>query len=195
MRPIPRACVLAFAVLALPAAAAAQKQIDARVPVSPSRNEARAWYAELQDVAQRLQQVHRRALEDPALREAHRAVGAALQQAVHRIDPGLERLTSRYEALQAEMQRAQQTGDAARASAVWREMEPLAARFQAAHERAVREPAMAARIRAYEAQLRREMLRVEPATEQLVERGQELKDRIDAVLRSRAPAASPRQQP
>jgi hypothetical protein len=193
-------------VLALPAApAAAQRPVSARAPASAapaamaSRDEIRAWMGELQQIGARLAAAQERAMRvDPRLRAAQDSLAQALQDAIARIDPGLPRLADRAQALQAEAQRASQAGDQARIVALMDEADRIQRRFRTARDRAIANPALAHRIRDYEARLRRGLAGQEPQLEALLARSTELQQRLNRaaqlqqqMLRSPAPQRRP----
>jgi DNA repair exonuclease SbcCD ATPase subunit len=200
-----RAAVLA-AVLVLPAAAeaAAQRPVSARAPSAASaamasRDEIRAWMGELRQIGARLQAAHDRAMrQDARLRAAQDSLAQALHDAIDRVDPGLPRLAERAQALQADAQRASQAGDQGRIVALMDEADRIQRRFRAARDRAIANPALARRIRAYEARLRTGLAGQEPQLEALLARSTELQQRLNRVaqlqqqmLRSPAPQGRP----
>lgn len=143
---------------------------------------ARGWYAELQRISARLQQVHDRALEDPELRARRTALMETIQQAMDRTDPELPRLASRAEQIPAEVQAARGRGDAPRLQGLDRELGMIQARFMNVEQAVLRQPAIAREVRAYEEQLRAEMVRVEPLTESLLARSSELQRLLQAAV-------------
>lgn len=181
MNRISRAAALAVTVLAVPAALAAQqRQMSAR-PASPSATaeaNARTWLNELQRISARLQAAHNRAMQDERLRTAQEAFMRDVKAAMQRQDPGLDALAVRVRQIQAEGVAAQQRGDRARLRELNRELSQIQARFLAAQQAVMRQPAIAQRARVLEEQLHSRMVQVEPETDRLIERGKELQLRL-----------------
>jgi hypothetical protein len=143
------------------------------------------FYGELQRIANHLQWVHDRALQDPGLRTARDELVRAVQEAMDRVDPELPRLAVRAEQLPAEHEAAARRGDADRARALHREMAQIQARFMNVESRVMREAAIAALARDYERRLRERMLSIEPFTETLLERSAQLQRLLQGALGQR----------
>ena len=191
MNRVTRAATLAVTVLALPAALAAQgvRSMDARpaTPAATAAANARTWRMELQRVSGRLQAAHNRAMEDEALRTAQEAFMRDVKVAMQRVDPGLDALAVRVRTIQSEGAAAQQRGDRARLQQLNLELGRIQARFMNAQQAVMRQPAMKQRAEALEQRIHQRMLQVEPETDRLIERGKELKERLEqAAVEARA---------
>ncbi|HEU0012977.1 MAG TPA: hypothetical protein VFQ45_04805 [Longimicrobium sp.] len=178
---------VAACLVGVPGALAAQvRPMSAEVPsgsrTPAARTEAMGWYRELQQISTRLQAAHDRALRDPALRQARQAFMEALDRAMDRIDPDLPRLLVRAQQVGAQMAAARDRRDGRALEALDREMAQIQARFMNARAAALSQPAIAEQARRYEDALRRGMMRVEPLTEQLLSRSDELKRRLKNAL-------------
>ena len=187
---VPSAAVAAcLALLAAPAAAqvrpmSVEAPAPSRVmaPREPSRESVITWYGELQRIGAHLQWVHDRALQDPSLRAARDALMQTVKDAMDRADPELARLAERAAEIPAEHELATRRGDAARAQALHREMAQIQARFMNVEARVLRLPAVARQARAYEEQLRRRLVGIEPLTEELLDRSAQLQQRLQEAL-------------
>jgi hypothetical protein len=187
---IRRASALAVFVTLTPLAAAAQvRPMATEVPSSRSlapaptaRESVINWYGELQSISGHLQRVHDRALQDPALRQARDRLMAGIQQAMDRADPELPRLYTRVGQIQQEMDAARTRNDPARFQALEMEQAQIQARFMRVRGTVLRQPEIARQARAYEEQLRRRMIQIEPLTENLLSRSTELQRLLQAAL-------------
>lgn len=187
-----RASALAAFVALTPLAAAAQVQqrpMATEVPstrgLAPGPNARESvinWYGELQSISGHMQRVHDRALQDPVLRGARDRLMAGIQQAMDRADPELPRLYARVGQLQTEMDAARARSDGARFQALEMETAQIQARFMRVRGTVLRQPDIARQARAYEEQLRRRMIQIEPLTENLLARSTELQRLLQQAL-------------
>jgi len=189
-----RAATLAVTALAVPAALIAQARPTTVRPSTPSATaaaEARTWVNELQRISARLQAAHNRAMQDVQLRTAYESMSRDVKAAMQRHDPGLDPLATRVRAIQVEGADAQQRGDRTKLRQLNAELSQIQARFMAAQQAVMRQPAIAQRARTLEELLHTRMLQVEPETDRLMERGKELQARLARTARPAPPAAAP----
>jgi hypothetical protein len=188
-----RAAALAAVVSILPLAAAAQaKPMSTTVPGTRSmapRDAAREsvinWYGELQGISTHLQRVHDQALRDPALARERDQLMAAVQRAMDAADPELPRLAQRVQRMPAEVAAARQRGETERLPALERELAQIQARFMRVRADVLRQPEIARQGHAYEERLRRRMIQIEPLTENLLSRSDQLQQLIQSALPDR----------
>lgn len=177
------AAVLSAAVL-MPAGMAAQaaRPVNARANVPAARQApppaAREVIGELQRIQTRLQAVHNQVMQDASLRTAQESFMRDVKAAMLRVDPGLDALATRVQGMQQRAAEAQQRGDARTLQQLNTELAPIQERFMRAQQRVMQQPAFAARARTMETQLHQRMLRVEPETDHLLERGKTLQARL-----------------
>jgi hypothetical protein len=182
--------MLAVLITLAPLAATAQvRQMGVEVPStrglappSGARESVINWYGELQSISGHMQRVHDRALQDPALRQARDRLMNAIQQGMDRADPELPRLYARVGQLDTEMNQARARNDAARFQALEMEKAQIQARFMRVRGSVLRQPEIAQQARAYEEQLRRRMIQIEPLTENLLNRSRELQRLLQDAL-------------
>ena len=192
MATIRRASALAVFVALTPLVVAAQvreRTMGAEVPstrgLAPPANARESvinWYGELQSISGHMQRVHERALQDPALRGARDRLMAGIQQAMDRADPELPRLYARVSQIQQEMDAARARNDPARFQALEMEQAQIQARFMRVRGTVLRQPDIARQARAYEEQLRRRMIQIEPLTENLLARSSQLQQLLQQAL-------------
>ncbi|HEV2145907.1 MAG TPA: hypothetical protein VGR37_00670 [Longimicrobiaceae bacterium] len=163
-----RPTLLALAMLAAPAALAAQ-EAPAEATQQPAQTEA-------QQIQARLQQIQARALQDPALQAAQDSIGDQLTATMERVDPTFRAQAERAEALKAEVQAAQQAGDNAKLNQLAAEAEQLQQGFASARQRAMQDPQMVERIQAFQQRIVARMAELDPETHTLLARLQELKN-------------------
>lgn len=191
------------AALFLPAALVAQartpslgtaRPVNARatVPAASSDASAREMMAEMQRIQARLQAVHNQVMQDPALRTTQEAFMRDVKAAMLRVDPGLDALARRVEGMQQQVVAAQQRRDTRALQQLSTELAPIQQRFLRAQEQVMRQPAIATRARQIEAQLHTRMLRVEPETDHLLERGKQLQARLMQMQAQSQAQAGPR---
>lgn len=187
---IRRASALVVFITLAPFAAAAQVRPMATevpstrglAPAPGARESVINWYGELQSISGHMQRVHDRALQDPALRQTRDRLMSTIQQAMDRADPELPRLYARVGQLQAEMDAARARNDAPRFQALEMETAQIQARFMRVRGTVLRQPDIAGQARAYEEQLRRRMIQIEPLTDNLLNRSRELQRLLQQAL-------------
>ena len=137
------------------------------------------WREESAVVAARLDRLERRVVQaDTALRRADHELGVALMAAMLESDPGLVALAERLPALEAQGQIAHQVGDEASARALERRIMEIRARYLSAQRAALRQPRLAARIKAFDALVRRRMQEADSDAGRLWARFHALEERI-----------------
>jgi hypothetical protein len=172
------------AALVLPSGLAAQaaRPVNARAATPAARAAApagaREMMAELQRIQVRLQAVHNQVMQDAQLRTAQEAFMRDVKAAMLRADPGLDALATRVQGMQQQAAAAQQRGDVRALQQLQAQLAPIQERFMRAQQSVMQQPAIAARARTLEAQLHQRMLRVEPETDRLIERGKSLQARL-----------------
>ena len=172
-----RPSLFALALAAAPAALAAQEAPAAPQQQTPAQ-------AEMQQIQARLQQIQQRVLQEPAFQAAQDSVGTEMTATMERLDPTYRAQVARAEALKAEVTAAQTAKDNAKLNQLAAEATQLQQGFAAARQRAVQDPAMAARIKTFQERIVARMTEVDPQTQTLLARLQELRG-----------AAAPAQQP
>ncbi|HEU4560665.1 MAG TPA: hypothetical protein VFS20_22625 [Longimicrobium sp.] len=184
------------AALFLPAALGAQRAqpVNARAtaPAASSSAGAREMMAEMQRIQARLQAVHNQVMQDPAMRATQEAFMRDVKAAMLRVDPGLDALARRADAMKQQVVAAQQRRDTRALQQLSTELAPIQQRFLRAQEQVMRQPAIAARAQQLEAQLHTRMLRVEPETDRLLERGKQLQARLVQMQMQQQSQAAPR---
>lgn len=182
--------LLALALAAVPAGLAAQKASPratrASAPAAAaSQREMQTWYAELQQIGARVQGVKVKALQaSPALRAREEALAKELKAAMLRADPTLAAVEARAPALEAEGRRAQQAGDQAKLMRLMEEVRQIELRVLNAQQKVLQgNSGLLAKLRAFETDLRKKMVEVEPQLPQLLQRAELLQGKLQAALR------------
>ncbi|HEY0154770.1 MAG TPA: hypothetical protein VGB92_22355 [Longimicrobium sp.] len=189
-----RAGVLAFSLIALPAALSAQARPTAtRVAApaaTPTREQSRAQMAELRTIAARLQGIHARAMRAGDLTATQTTLMRDIKAAMERQDPELPRLATRVKAMEAEARTAEARNDVARKQALAREFATIQSRFMRAQQTVMRQPDIARRARAFDDRLHRQMVAADPQTDQLLARSRQLQASLQRALAGQAPPTS-----
>lgn len=188
-----RAPLVVLALAVLPLSLSAQQRTATRQPqvrptagapaLTAEQREMQAWYAELQQIGARLQAAHARAMQDPALRARQEALARDFRAAVLRVDPGLAGVEGRARTMEAEARRAQQAGDQASFMKLMEEARQIEIRIMNAQKKLLEDPAFAGRVRAFETELRKKMVEVEPQTPQLIARAELLQGKLMQAMR------------
>ncbi len=163
-----RTSLFALALAAAPAALSAQGTPAAPQPQAPAQ-------AEMQQIQARLQQIQARALQDAALKAAQDSIGTEMTATMERLDPTFRAQAARAEALKAEVTAAQAAKDNAKLNQLAAEATQLQQGFASARQRAMQDAAMAARIKSFQERIVAKMAELEPETQTLLTRLQELR--------------------
>ena len=177
-----RPSLFALALAAAPAAPAALAAQEA--PAAPQQQT--PAQAEMQQIQGRLQQIQQRVLQEPAFKAAQDSIGTEMTATMERLDPTYRAQAARAEALKAEVTAAQAARDNAKLNQLAAEATQLQQGFASARQRAIQDPAMAARIKSFQERIVARMSEVDPQTQTLLVRLQELRG-------GAAPAQQPRQ--
>jgi chromosome segregation ATPase len=177
-----RTGLLALALVAAPLVLAAQQSPATRQPTPQQQQQLQAWATELQQIGERVMNVQMRVLQDPAISTRHQALGAEIEAAVVKHDASLASLPERVQQLEAQMRDAYEKRDEARFQQLQQQGQQLEARFIRARAAALAEPGLAGRMQAFQTELERRMLQIEPELPKLMERGRELQTRLQAAM-------------
>lgn len=169
-----RIALIAFAALALPAAAAAQDTQPAAPPAQPAAPAA-APQQELEQIQQRLAALQRQASQDAAIQAQAEALKVESIAAMDRLDPGAKAKRDRADALRAEVQAAQAAGDNARLNTLAAEAQQLQQYFTEFRPRMMQDATYAEKQQAFTAAMVAKMTELDPQTPTLIARLQELR--------------------
>lgn len=185
LRPLARCGLVAFAALLVASPALAQgppaPPAAAQQPQFPP--EVQAMLDELDETQERLEAVQERALSgSESLQSEQVRIQGLLDDALRIVEPEYETLVDRFGQLQQEAAAAQQAEDMAAFQRVLTEAQQVQGRLQEAQVRAFEREEVDTAVTAYREQLVEEMTRIEPDTPKLMERMEELVERLDAIL-------------
>lgn len=152
----------ALAALALPAHLAAQ---DAPPAVAEMT---------VEQVQARLQAIQQRALQEPEMQAKQAAVGEEVVATMHRVEPTFTENAARAEAMQADIAAAQEASDNERLHALNAEAQQLQQAFAAARALAMQDGALQATIQAFQGEVVAKMREMDPDTDALLARLNEL---------------------
>jgi hypothetical protein len=139
-----------------------------------------AWFGEIGQIHEQLEEIQVRALQDPELSAAQAELGEQIKQAMEQADPALAQKLARMETMEQEAAAAQQAGNTAKLLELGAEAEGIQRQFLAAQEKALEQPAIAARVTAFQQRLERKMSEVNPDTQKLIARFRELEAKLIA---------------
>lgn len=165
----------ALAVLLAPAPASAQNTPD----VPP---EVQQWIQEIQQVQAQLEPLQARALEEEDLKAEQEQVVKALRDQMVAADPENEGRLVRMEAILEEAAVAQQAGDADKLAELTTEASSLQPQIQAAQQAALEHPSVQPQIAAFQENLHKRIVAIDPAAQGLLDRVAELQARVTAAL-------------
>jgi hypothetical protein len=180
-----RASFVALATLLLPLGLAAQQrpvaQQRAAAP-TPAQQQAQGWYMELQGIQMQLGPAIAQAMRDPRIQAAQKALGAEIQAALNKADPGLAALEPRMKAMEAEAAKAQQAGDRARLQKLMQDAAPIQQRLMRAQQAVFNQPAVVRKANAFESQLQAKLIQIDPKNGPLIQRSKQLQTQLQRVM-------------
>lgn len=161
------------------AAAVVPAHLSAQQPGTPAPAQAPAPtaanpQAEIQQIQTRLHDLQTRVLAEPAFRAAQDSVGNALTATMERVDPNYKAAAARAITLKQDVAAATAAKDNAKLNQLAAEAGQLQQTFASARERAMQDPEMQGRIKAFQQRIVARMNEVDPQTQQLLARLQEL---------------------
>jgi hypothetical protein len=147
----------------------------------PADEDTQQILAELQQIRQQLERIEVQALEsDEALQQRQEEVQDLVIETMLEIDPDMEAKFERMESLQAEFQAAQEAEDMERIQALMAEAQELQQGFMEAQARAMERPNVVRAIEGFRDDLIAKMHEVEPETERLIARAEELAAKLQS---------------
>jgi hypothetical protein len=173
-----RSLLMLLALLSAPAALAAQQP----APMPQPTPEVQGWIAEIQQIEQRLGPIQARAMEDPALQQAHVALNEAIVTALRQAGPETEADLRRVETIQPELRAAQENGDQAQVQRLVMEAQQLQQRLAQAQMQVMQQPQIATEAEAFQTRLQARMIEVEPEAGALLDRFTTLQTQIIAAM-------------
>jgi hypothetical protein len=181
-----RALLVAFLGLALPATLAAQQRAAAPMQqqAGPNEQQVQQWVTELRQLHGKLEEIQDRAMQDPQLQAAQARLGEEIKVAMEKADPQLPATMQRMSVLEAEAIKAQQGGDEAKLRQLAQEAQGLQVRFVETQAQVFQQPAMAAKLEAFQQRLETRMAQVDPQAPTMIRRFQELEGRLNAALQT-----------
>jgi chromosome segregation ATPase len=145
--------------------------------------EVQSMLDELDETQERLETVQSRAIEEnESLQAEQTRIQELVDQALRIVEPEYEALVSRFGQLQQEAAAAQQAEDMAAFQNVLNEAQSLQMRLQEAQAQAFQREEVDTAVTAYRENLVEEMTRIEPDTPRLMERMEELVERLEEIM-------------
>jgi hypothetical protein len=195
MTKLTRAGLIALAALAVPVGATAQQKPAAPAPApapqpsaqqqpSAEQQKAQAMFLELQQIQEKLEPIQAKALEDAKLKGAQEALGNEIKGAIEKADPGVTASVERLQALEAEAMQAQQGGDQAKLQQLVQEAQQIQGRFMAAQQKAFAQPALSAKVEAFQTDLEKKMIQVDPQAAPLIQRFKQLGKELETLMQA-----------
>ncbi len=132
---------------------------------------------EMQTIEQELGPIQQQALEDEALAEQLASVQMQVDQAMREEDP---ELFERIETFEAEIAAAQEAGDEERLQALGQEAQGLQQSMQTVQASVLERPDVREPVEAYEEAHRARMIEIDPEAEELLDRAEEIMERLSA---------------
>lgn len=171
-----RTIALVMACAAFPAALSAQQQTEPPQEVQELLQEA-------QQIQQQLAPVQQQALADEEVQAGQQRAADAVRAAMIAADPTMETKLDRLEAIMAEAQQAQMTGDQETIVALTQEAQQLQPELAEAQAVALEKPEVESEIAAFQKQLRDKMAEIDPDARPLLDRLAQLEERLEALVR------------
>ena len=199
MQKLTRASLIVLAAAVVPAGLSAQQsrpgvqRTSAAPTLTAAQREMQGWYQELQQIGARLQAAQVTALQDPKLRSAQASLASEFKTLMQKADPGLGAVEARAKAMEEEARRAQASRDQAKLMRLSEEARQIELRVVNAQKKVLQQPAFAAKAQAFENQMQKKMVEVEPQTMALIQRGKVLQSKLQQAMRAQAPAQQKKQ--
>lgn len=167
-----RVALVAAAVIVPAHLSAQQTGTPAPAPVqAPAATDPQA---EIQQIQTRLRDLQVRVLAEPVFKAAQDSVGDALTATMERLDPNYKAAAARTITLKQDVAAAQAARDNAKLTQLATEAGQLQQTFATDRERAMQDPEMQTRIKAFQQRILTRMNEIDPQTQQLLARLQEL---------------------
>ncbi|TVR66646.1 MAG: hypothetical protein EA422_01590 [Gemmatimonadales bacterium] len=145
--------------------------------------EMQAMIQEYQETEARLQELRQEAIDqNEELQSAYVAVGDMIEDAMREVEPELDQVIERLQAMQVEAQQAQQSQDMERLQALMGEAEGLQNRWQAAQAGALERDDVREAVESFEEDLMQGMVDIDPEAEEMQERLEELAERLNSMM-------------
>jgi chromosome segregation ATPase len=168
-------------ILLLTAPALGQQPAPPQQPQEEIPDSIQEMMTEFEETRQRFDQLHTRALEEnPELQERQEAIGEMVNDAIAEIDPESEARMDRLAALEREAQAAQQQEDMDALQALVMEAQGIQQALQEAQEQALEREDIQNAIEEFQDDVLDEMKKLDPEAEDLLDRLQELAERLMA---------------
>ena len=180
-----RAFFVALVTLLLPLSLGAQQRAAAPTAV---QQQAQGWLMELQGIQMQLQPAIAQAMRDPKIQAAQRALGAEVQAALAKADPGLAALEPRMKAMEAEAAKAQQAGDRAKLQKLMQEAAPIQQRLMRAQQVVFKQPGVMSKANAFESQLQAKLIQLDAKNGPLIQRSKQLQAQLQRVMQQQQAA-------
>lgn len=146
--------------------------------------EVQAWFGELEELHEQLEEIQAAALADPVVSAAQIELGTRVRAAMEQLDPALTGLIARMEVMESEANAAQQRGDSTRMAQLVAEADQIQRSFFAAQQRVLAQPEIAAEVTAFQQLLERKMVEIDSNAPRIIARFREL----EALLAAEAEA-------
>lgn len=144
--------------------------------------EAQELMTELQEIQMELQPVQEEALQDPELQAEQADLGERIQVTMSELDPETPEQMARLQELVTEAQAAQAEQDAEAVGEIMNEAQEIQVRLQDTQTQALEHPEIAPRVRQFRERLHAKMVEMDPEVEPLIERAQELDERLAEII-------------
>lgn len=144
--------------------------------------EAQELFAELQEIQTELEPIQQEALSDPEIQAAQEALSSRIQQVMATVDPATPERIERLQSLMAEAEAAQAEEDEQSMMEIVAEAQQIEQSLQAAQAQAIQSPDLQPEVQGFQETLQEKMLEIDPAAEQLIERAQEIDQRLALLL-------------
>jgi hypothetical protein len=182
-----RSLLVLLALSFVPAALVAQQRMPQPETAPEPPPQVQVWISEAQQIQQRLEPIHTRAMEDPALRQAQTELSGAIVVALMQAGPEVQADIRRVETIQPELRAAQDSGNQEQLQRLVREAQQLQQRLAQAQSRVMERPEIAAQAEAFQTRLQARMVALEPRAEAMLQRLMALQAQILEAMQEQHP--------
>ena len=179
------ACIVTILGIALPALGIAQESpapATEESGLSAQEQQMQGWYIELQQLHTQLETIQAQALADQNLATRQEALGEEIRIAMETRDPSMAVRLDRMEAIEEEAIAAEAENNSQKLQQLLMEADDIQERLMVLQQQVVEDAPMAAKLDAFQADLQKKMVEVNPNAQQMMDRFTELEELLTAAM-------------
>jgi gas vesicle protein len=161
--------------------------LAAQQPMPPQQQQipdsVQQMMAEFQEIQERMEALQDQAIAaNESLQEQQASIQEQIESAIRAIEPDMDELMERMRAMEAEAQAAQEAQDMERLQEIMNEAQMVNGRLEQAQNQAFQQDEIQEAIQGFQEDLMAEMTEIDPEAEQMLERMEDLAQRLNAAM-------------